>query len=201
MMLKIGVLALQGNVIEHVKAMQKASEACGIEAQVVQARDAQDLEGLDAIILPGGESTTLSLLLERAGMLGLLKEINAIFGTCAGLILMAKKANGKIEGQKGLELMDVEIDRNAYGSQLDSFESVLSCALLDDEKIMFIRAPKIKSIGAGVNVLAKLPDGGAAIIEQEKEGKYYLGAACHPEMSTCKIHEYFLQKAKEMKKG
>ncbi|MFH1306826.1 MAG: pyridoxal 5'-phosphate synthase glutaminase subunit PdxT [Candidatus Micrarchaeota archaeon] len=194
-MLKIGVLALQGNVVEHSNALAKASRETGINIEIRQVRKKEELEGLDGIILPGGESTTLSLLLEKGGMIEKLKEVRAVFGTCAGLILMAKNANGKVEGQKGINVMDIEVERNAYGSQLDSFESELNCELLNDEKIMFIRAPKIKKIGKNVKIIAKLAkSGGAVIVEERNGGKFYLGAACHPELSTSRVHEYFLKK-------
>lgn len=198
-MLQIGVLALQGDVAEHLEATRQAAQKGKLPVSLRTVRTAGELAGLHGLLLPGGESTTLSLLLQKNGMLEPMKEIPGLFGTCAGLILMAKEVEGKVEGQKGLEAMDVSVDRNAYGSQVDSFESVLEKAEgeLDfgKTKIPFIRAPKITRVGGGVRVLAKHPTTGEpVIVQQELPGKFYLGATCHPEMRTGKAHEYFLKK-------
>ena len=128
-------------------------------------------------------------------MFDTLKKIPNIFGTCAGLILMAKKVQGAVNQQIGLELMDIEVDRNAYGTQYDSFESKLNSEILDDETIMFIRAPKINKIDKNkVKILATLPETNEPVlIEQRTDKHFLLGATCHPEFNTTKIHEYFLK--------
>lgn len=200
-MLKIGVLAFQGDVIEHISALKKAGENLNISLEIIEVRTSSDLDGLNGIVLPGGESTTISMLLEREGMLSKMKKIPAIFGTCAGLILMAKEVGGSMEGQKFLELMDVEVERNAYGSQLDSFESRLECELTGDVKIIFIRAPKIKNIGKNVKIIGRIASNGEPVMVLQKEkNKFYLGATCHPELTTSKVHEYFLKETGKLKK-
>lgn len=200
-MLKIGVLAFQGDVIEHMLALKKAGESQNMHVEIIEVRNARDLEGLAGLIIPGGESTTMSMLLEREAMLEKMKKIPAIFGTCAGLILMAKEVGGAMEGQKSLELMDVSVERNAYGSQLDSFESKLECELVGDTKIIFIRAPKITKIGKNAKVIGRIASNGEPVIILQKEkDKFYLGATCHPELTTPKVHEYFLKEAQKLEK-
>ena len=193
--MKIGILAFHGNVSEHKKSLAEAAAKLKIKIEIVEVRRAEQLAGILGIVLPGGESTAHSLLLQKYELLGGVKKIPFIFGTCAGLILMAKKAQGLEKWQKTLELMDILISRNAYGSQLDSFMGELEGKILDKKGVLFIRAPKILEIGAGVKVLAKVKEtGDIAIIEQEKNGQYMLGATCHPEMTTCELAGYFLKK-------
>ena len=203
-MLSIGVLAFQGDVAEHLEAIRGASEKSRIEIKLRTVRTAEELAGVQGLLLPGGESTTLSLLLQKEKMLEPMRNIPGLFGTCAGLILMSKWTEGKVQGQVGLDVMDVGVSRNAYGAQIDSFESTLEPAseaadaldLTGRLKIPFIRAPRITKIdaSAGVRILAKLPSSGEPVIVQQKlSGKFYLGASCHPEMKTTKVHEYFLR--------
>lgn len=202
--MKIAILALQGNVVEHQKALVQAAKNLGVEIEIVMARQVEDLDSLDGIVLPGGESTTISLLLERFDMFEKLKKIPFIMGTCAGLILMSKEVEGLEAGQKTLGLMDLRVCRNAYGRQMDSFASELDSVVGENDrnldvakmgKIMFIRAPKIKSVGEKVIVLAKVSGKDEiAIVEQEKDEQYLLAMTCHPEMTTTKIAEYFLSK-------
>jgi len=201
-MIEIGVLALQGDVAEHLQAIRAASAKTKIPISLRTVRTAKELEGLHGLLLPGGESTTLSLLLQKEGMLEPMREIPGLFGTCAGFILMAKEVEGAVEAQHMLEVMDVKVDRNAYGSQVDSFESVLEMTGekfdLGKTRILFIRAPKIIKTGAAVTVLAKLPTTGEpVIIEERKPGRFFLGASCHPELRTSKAHEYFLKELME----
>ena len=119
---KIGVLAFHGDVIEHIEVTQRAAKNLHIDIEVVSVRTKESLQNLDALIIPGGESTTLHKLCEREGMWEKMKKIKNIFGTCAGAIMLAKVIHHKTLGQKTLELMDIEIDRNAYGRQAESFE-------------------------------------------------------------------------------
>ena len=198
-MLEIGVLALQGDVAEHLEAARQAGAKTKIPMRLRTVRTADELAGLHGLLLPGGESTTLSLLLQKNAMIEPMRKIPGLLGTCAGLILMAKEVEGKSAEQECLGVLDVRVDRNAYGSQVDSFESALEKAgegapdLTGKLRIPFIRAPKIVRVGEGVHVLARHPNTGEPVIVQQKQaGKFYLGAACHPEMRTSRMHEYFL---------
>jgi 5'-phosphate synthase pdxT subunit len=192
--MKIGILALQGDVVEHVSATKEAAKRLGIKCEVVEVRTRTDLVELTAIVLPGGESTTLQKLCEREGIFEELKKVPNIFGTCAGAILLAKKINNKESDQRTLELMDIEIDRNGYGRQNESFETTLNTKLGTINAI-FIRAPRIRSIGDNVSIIAeKNKDGEIFVCEQKTESSYYLAVCFHPELSTTKFHEYFLKK-------
>ncbi len=200
-MIKIGVLAFHGDVSEHIETTKRAAANLNLAEKitVVEVRTKTDLlNGLDALIIPGGESTVMHKLAERDGFFEEMKKIKNIFGTCAGAIMLAKTVYNKEEGQKTLELMDVEIDRNAYGAQLDSFEHELFVTLDKPEKIngIFIRAPKITKINAGVNVLATLKDAHETYVvgcEQRVGDNYYLALSFHPELElNTKFHEYFL---------
>jgi len=199
--MKIGILAYHGDVIEHFETTKKALKNLNLKAEVIFVRTKEDIQNLDAIIIPGGESTVLFKLSIREGIFEKIKSIKNIFGTCAGAIMLAKKIHHKTADQKTLELMDIEVDRNAYGRQTESFEEDI------DSKIgkihaVFIRAPRIINIGENVNVLAK---NGNEIIACEqgkpvyavgsrgKQGKYYLALCFHPELTTTKFHEYFIK--------
>lgn len=183
----VGVLALQGAVSEHVSSLKKAMGNLGIKGNVVEARCTKELEGLDALVLPGGESTTLSLLMEREGMFGEIRKLPKLFGTCAGAILLANDVRGAANGQKSLGVMDLGILRNGYGRQLESFEAPLETTL---GKItgVFIRAPVIERLGEGVEVLASCN----GKIVAARQGKF-LATTFHPELSGSTLfHEYFL---------
>ncbi|TAK59142.1 pyridoxal 5'-phosphate synthase glutaminase subunit PdxT [Patescibacteria group bacterium] len=191
--LTVGVLALHGDVREHVEAINEAVVNLKISVIVVLVRTAGDLETLDALIIPGGESTTLQKLCEREGMFQKMKKVKNIFGTCAGAILLAKEVLHASEGQKTLELVDIEVDRNAYGRQNESFEKVIKTEL-GSMNAVFIRAPKITRVGKGVKVLAR---NGAEIIacEERVGGRYYLATCFHPEYTSSTFHKYFLKEA------
>ena len=184
--MKIGVLALQGAVVEHIQMLS----ALGIEA--VPVRLPNELEGLDALIIPGGESTTVSKLLVDYGLLEpirrLAKKGFPIFGTCAGLVLLAKKVtNLKLEP---IGMMDIKVMRNAFGRQVDSFETDLKIPVLHDGNFhgIFIRAPIIEKVEPGVEVLCQLNGRPVAV----RQGKL-LGCAFHPELTDdLRIHKYFL---------
>lgn len=199
--MEIGVLAWQGGVQEHINAARSAADKAKIPISLRTVRTAGELAGLQGLLLPGGESTTLSLLLQKNNMLEPIRNIPGLFGTCAGLILMAKWVDGGVQGQQGLDVMDVGVSRNSYGAQIDSFETALHSAdpennLTGRLRIPFIRAPRITKVdeAAGVKVLATLPSSGEpAIVEQRLAGRFYIGAACHPEIKTTKVHEYFLR--------
>lgn len=193
--LKVGVLAFQGDVKEHIEAVENSARKLKLKAEVIPVRTRESLRSLDALIIPGGESTTLQKLCEREGMFEGMKRIRNIFGTCAGAILLANNISNTEEGQKTLSLMDIKIDRNAYGRQLESFEQRVKTRL-GVINAVFIRAPKIASMGKGVSILAA--SGGRVLAcEQNKSGKYYLASCFHPELTTTLFHEYFLRKAVE----
>lgn len=189
--LKIGVLAYQGDVIEHIYASRKALKNLRLKGIVIPVRTKSDLTGLSAIIIPGGESTVLHKLSGREGVFTQLKKIKNIFGTCAGAIMLAKKVYHKTADQKTLELMDIEIDRNAYGRQTDSFEKEIQTTL-GKINAVFIRAPKIISIGKNVTVLARNNE---EIVswQQKSKNNFYLAACFHPELTTTIFHEYFFR--------
>lgn len=184
----VGVLALQGAVSEHVSALEKAMGKLGIEGKVAEVRGRGDLAGIDALVLPGGESTTLSLLMEREGMRGEIRKIPKLFGTCAGAILLANDVRGEANGQKSIGLMDLGILRNGYGRQLESFEAPLETTLGKINGV-FIRAPVIERIGEGVEVLASCN----GKIVAARQGKC-IATTFHPELSGSTLfHEYFLK--------
>ncbi len=189
---KIGVLAFHGDVIEHIKAAKNASKNLHLNIEVVPVRTKEIIQTLDALIIPGGESTTLHKLCEREGMWEKMKQIKNIFGTCAGAIMLAKQVSHKTYDQKTLELMDIEIDRNAYGRQTESFEKDIKTSLGNIHTV-FIRAPRIISVKKEVNILAK-NDGEIIACEQKINNNYYLAACFHPELTSTIFHEYFIKK-------
>lgn len=191
-MIKIGVLALQGGVIEHYNATKQAIKNLGLDAEVFLVREKKEIIGLDGLIIPGGESTVLHKLCTRANIFEDIKKIKNIFGTCAGAIMLAKNAENKTNEQQTLELMDITIARNAYGRQTESFEKELN-TVLGKTKTIFIRAPKIKNVGVEVKILAK--DGEEIVAcEETKNDQYFLAACFHPELTTTIFHEYFLKR-------
>ncbi len=184
--MNVGVLALQGDVVPH----RAAFAAFGVDAREV--RRPAHLAGLTHLVLPGGESTTLHHLLElfdlREEILRLHRDHQlALFGTCAGAILLG---HGDGERPPRFELLDAEVHRNAYGRQVDSFTKPIYCDAVDQEvRCVFIRAPKFAAVGPGARVLAR--DGDNPILV---EGPGLLAATFHPELAgTSVIHQYFLR--------
>jgi 5'-phosphate synthase pdxT subunit len=175
--MRIGVLAVQGDFREHLDTLR----AIGVEG--VEVRLPADLDGVDALILPGGESTAIRRLIARWALrepiLALAREGAPIFGTCAGMIILANEIAGGEDSV--LPLLDVTVVRNAFGRQLDSFEGDLSVPLLGDGPVhgVFIRAPTIERVGPGVDVLARLEDGRVIAV---REGNV-LATAFHPELA------------------
>ncbi|WP_026679254.1 pyridoxal 5'-phosphate synthase glutaminase subunit PdxT [Fictibacillus gelatini] len=191
--MKIGVLGLQGAIREHVQAL----EACGVEAVVVKR--VEELNDIDGLVLPGGESTAMRRLIDKYGFLQPLKDFavaKPVFGTCAGLILMAKRIIGQDEGH--LELIDMTVERNAFGRQVDSFEASLSIDGIGEDFVsVFIRAPYIVEVGEGVDVLAR-HDGKIVAARQE----HFLCASFHPELTDdFRMHQYFVDMVKEKKQA
>lgn len=185
---KIGVLALQGDVREHRGAL----EALGAEA--VEVRCEADLAGVDALILPGGESTTMSMLLESSGLFdvvaGLLRDGMPAFGTCAGMILLASEVVDGRPDQRSFGVLDVRVRRNAFGRQVDSFEAAIDVAGVSGGPVdaVFIRAPFVESAGPSVEVLASV-DGHPVLVRQGP----VLASAFHPELSDdLRVHQLFL---------
>ena len=174
--MKIGVLALQGAFREHLDTLAEI----GVEG--VPVRLPRDLEGVAGLILPGGESTTMRRLIERWGLRAPILDLAAsgapLFGTCAGLILIAREIVGE---EPILPLMDVTVERNAFGRQLESFETDLAVPVLGDTPVhgVFIRAPVIERAGPGVDVLAKLDDGRIVAVRDRN----LIGTAFHPELA------------------
>jgi 5'-phosphate synthase pdxT subunit len=186
--MKIGVLALQGAFAEHIAILER------LKVDAVPVRLPHQLEGLDGLIIPGGESTTISKLMANYKLTdkisGLAKADFPIFGTCAGMIVLASEIthNGKV---KPTGIMAITVNRNAFGRQVDSFETELTIPALGTKPFVsiFIRAPYIESVGKGVEVLAKLNDG---TIVAARQGKL-LVCAFHPELTDdTRFHRYFL---------
>ena len=185
--MKIGVLAAQGDFAEHIITLKK------LDTEAVSVRLPADMQGVDGLIIPGGESTTISRLLAADRLMqeiaGMAAEGMPVFGTCAGMILMAREIIG--DGAASLDLMDIRVRRNAFGRQLDSFETELVIPALGDEPFpaVFIRAPRIEACHGGVEVLARLADG---TIVAARQGRL-LVAAFHPELTEdIRFHHYFL---------
>jgi 5'-phosphate synthase pdxT subunit len=185
--MKIGVLALQGDFVEHEHMLQRL----GVE--VVEVRLPKDLVGLDGLIMPGGESTTFAKLAARFGLVEPLREFihrgKPTWGTCAGLIFMAKDIG---RNQPTLACMDIKVKRNAFGRQIDSFTTNLDIPAIDDAPFpgVFIRAPLIEQVGPQVQALSHLDDGTIVAAQQDN----MLVTSFHPELTRdTRLHEYFLR--------
>ncbi|MBI3928591.1 MAG: pyridoxal 5'-phosphate synthase glutaminase subunit PdxT [Armatimonadetes bacterium] len=185
--MRIGVVALQGAVREHLDAFGR----CGVDS--CEIRSPEELATVDGAVLPGGESTTIGMLLERNRLHQALKERAVagmpLWGTCAGMILMACEVLDGLPGQRGLELLELRVRRNAFGRQVDSFETLLEVPLLGKEPFpaVFIRGPLAESAGTGVDVLARHE---GKIVAVRKDG--LLATAFHPELSDdTRFHRLF----------
>ncbi len=184
---RIGVLALQGDFAEHIAAFGR------LGAEAVPVRLPRDLHGVGGMVIPGGESTTIGKLMRDYGLTdglrGLIAAGMPVLGTCAGMITLAKRLSGT--DQETLAVMDIEVRRNAFGRQVDSFEADLDIPVLGPAPFhaVFIRAPVIERVGSGVEVLASLPDGTTVAA---REGDIVV-TAFHPELTPdLRFHEYFL---------
>ncbi len=191
--MKIGVLALQGAFVEHEKALRR------IGAETRQVRLPQQMEGLDGLIIPGGESTTIGKLAVQYGLIEPIRALamagKPLWGTCAGMIFMAKEVG---RAQPLLELMDIRVARNAFGRQVDSFETDLDIAAIHTAEnalpfhAIFIRAPLVEAVGAGIEVLASLPTGAIVAARQDN----LLVTSFHPELTQDdRFHRYFMSLA------
>jgi len=190
-MVKIGVLALQGAVREHIRSV----EECGAKGSAI--KKVEQLKEVDGLIIPGGESTAMRRLIDKYGFMDALKEFAAegkpMFGTCAGLILLAKNLVGH---EPHIGVMDITVERNSFGRQVDSFEADLAIKdVADSFPAVFIRAPHIVEAGAEVEILSKHNDR----IVAAREGQF-LGCSFHPELTDQHdITAYFVEMVKEAK--
>jgi len=191
--MKIGVLALQGDFAEHIAVLKR------LKVETSEVRLPEHLKGLDGLIIPGGESTTIGKLAVAYNLMEPLKlfgQRHAIWGTCAGAIFLSKDVS---RDQPLLGLMDIQVQRNAFGRQIDSFETDLDVPELkqatgtkEDYHAVFIRAPIIESVGADAKVLASVPDGRIVAAQQG----HLLATSFHPELTNdTRFHEYFLSLA------
>lgn len=187
--MKVGVLALQGAFVEHVRALQR------VGAVAFEVRTPDELSKADALVIPGGESTVMDKLLHSSG---LWEDLVAragrdlpVMGTCAGLILCANRVLGALEGQRNLGILDVTVRRNAYGRQIHSFEADLEAPVLGSGRFrgVFIRAPAIESYGDDVEVVARLGEKPVGVVQGR-----VLGLAFHPELTgDDRFHRYFVE--------
>jgi 5'-phosphate synthase pdxT subunit len=188
---RVGVLALQGDFREHLAVLRS------LGAEAVPVKRPVELESIDGLVIPGGESSVMDKLGRMFGLADPLKQAIAsglpVYGTCAGLIMLADTVLDGIEGQQTLGGFDLVVRRNAFGSQLDSFETDLDIPELGDPAVhaVFIRAPVVESVGERARALASLADGRVVAVEQGP----LLGTSFHPEMTgDTRFHEYFLRK-------
>jgi len=186
-MKKVGVLALQGGFVEHIAALRR------LDAEALPIRLPGELKGIGGLVIPGGESTTIGKLMAEYELVVALRRLIAgglpVLGTCAGMVLLAKKAAGT--DRELLGAMDIEVKRNAFGRQVDSFETALDVPALGKPLFpaVFIRAPRIERVGEGVEILASLPDG-TPVAAREKN---MVATAFHPELTAdLRFHDYFL---------
>lgn len=191
--MKVGVLALQGDVREHLAVLR------ALGADAIPVRRPAELAAVSGLVIPGGESSVMDKLARTFGLQQPLRERIAagmpVYGTCAGLIMLADTILDAIGGQQSLGGFDIDVRRNAFGSQLESFETDLDIPELGAPPVhaVFIRAPIVERVGEGVSVLAALPDGRVVAVEQGP----LLGTSFHPEMNgETRFHERFLDRVR-----
>jgi 5'-phosphate synthase pdxT subunit len=204
--LVIGVLALQGDLEENIKATTDALREINLKGNVIPVRYPNEISKVDGLIIPGGESTVMGLLLSIKNELldsitKVLQNRIPIMGTCAGMIVLAKKSYDKVIGNKKqllLGALDIEIERNSFGRQYDSFESTLEISGIgNDFKGIFIRAPTVISAGSRVQILSKF-DGKIVAVQQEN----IIGTSFHPELSgDNRMHRFFIELITKWKKA
>lgn len=197
MSLNVGILSIQGDVAENFVALQTAFEELKIDGQVTLVKTPDDILQLDALIIPGGESTTIGKLsVANDSMTALKQKIESgmpVLGICAGMILLSNKVNDRIVGQTDqplLNMLDVTLERNSFGRQRESFEADISMDSVGIPKFngVFIRAPSISSVGSDVTVLSRLGDRIVAV----RQGNI-IGTSFHPELTEdVALHRYFL---------
>lgn len=195
----IGVLALQGAFIEHIQMLRR------LGASAREVRKPEEMDGLDGLIIPGGESTSMALIAERWGLVEPLKawveKGKPTWGTCAGMILLSDRATGQKQGGQALiGGLDVTVNRNYFGRQIDSFEAELEVPALGDPPVhaVFIRAPAITQVGVHVEVLAKLERGEDEQVVVAVQAGSILATAFHPELTDdLRWHRHFLHMASQ----
>ena len=204
MTLKVGILAIQGDVQENVLSLVKAATELKIDAEISQVMTSNEISKLDGVVIPGGESTTIGQLSLVNGSLKTLKEkIDSgmpVLGICAGMIMLSNTANDRIVGttnQPLLNVLDIKLERNSFGRQKDSFESDISLESMSIPKYrgVFIRAPAISEVGNGVEILSKFNEKIVAV----KKGNV-IGTAFHPELTQdTSVQKYFLNLISSLK--
>ncbi|MDE1839908.1 MAG: pyridoxal 5'-phosphate synthase glutaminase subunit PdxT [Thaumarchaeota archaeon] len=200
--INVGILAVQGDVAENILATKMAIEELGMEGIVTEVKTPEQISDLDGLIIPGGESTVIGTLSLVNGSLKKIKEKIAsgmpVFGICAGMIILSKKAKDRVVGEMDqplLDFLDIKIERNAFGRQKDSFESEISIDKIGVSKFpgVFIRAPSIIEIGKDVEILSKFNEKIIAV----KQGNV-IGTAFHPELTgDISLHKYFVSLIKK----
>lgn len=191
---KVGVLALQGDFREHLAVLR------GLGADAVPVRRPAELDEIGGLVIPGGESSVMDKLSRTFGLAEPLRDAIAgglpVYGTCAGLIMLADRILDGIAGQQSLGGLDVSVRRNAFGSQVDSFETDLDIPAVGEEPMhaVFIRAPIVEEVGPAATALARVADGRVVAVEQGN----LIGTSFHPEITgDTRFHEYFLSKVRD----
>jgi 5'-phosphate synthase pdxT subunit len=195
--LTVGIVGIQGDLEEHTACVKHTLKDMDLAGDVKQIKYAKEIDSIDGLIIPGGESTVIGNILKYRQMLQQIKNrMNdglPVFGTCAGLIILAKKSYDKVVGKKDqskLGIMDITVERNSFGRQKESFETDLEFRTLGNKKFkgVFIRAPTIIEVGSDVQILSKL--NGLAVAVQEEN---MLGTTFHPEvLDDLRLHKYFI---------
>ncbi|HWR84432.1 MAG TPA: pyridoxal 5'-phosphate synthase glutaminase subunit PdxT [Rhodoglobus sp.] len=192
-LVRVGVLALQGDVREHLAVLR------GLGADAVPVKRERELDDVAGLVIPGGESTVMDKLSRSFGLADPVKARIAsgmpVYGTCAGLIMLADRVLDAADGQRSFGGLDVAVRRNAFGTQRDSFETDLSIPELGEPPVhaVFIRAPIVEEVGPDARALATVADGRVVAVEQEN----LLGTSFHPELTgETRFHEYFLAKVR-----
>ncbi|MFB0562241.1 MAG: pyridoxal 5'-phosphate synthase glutaminase subunit PdxT [Candidatus Lokiarchaeia archaeon] len=196
--IRVGVLAFQGAIEEHVSMIKLAFKSLSVEGEVLWVKKLEHLEEIQSLVIPGGESTVMGRLLETSGLLDAIKKFandgKPIFGTCSGMVLLAKEVYDRVVGKTGqptLKLMDIAVERNAFGRQGESFEKDLDIPLLGEKNFrgVFIRSPVVQSFGDKVKPLCRL-DGRIVAVQQQN----MLATSFHPELTNnLRFHEFFLK--------
>ena len=192
--MKIGVLALQGDVREHIQSLSD----CGVDALAVKTK--QEIEGISALVIPGGESTTISKLARSFDLFDVIKDRirNGMptYGSCAGMILLANKVEDAIDGQESFGGINMVVRRNAFGRQVDSFETDLKFKGITEPKVraVFIRAPWVESVGSEVEVLAEINDSFGVSRPVAVRQANLLATSFHPELTgDNRVHRFFVE--------
>ena len=197
--MRVGVLALQGDVSEHLFSLRRAMQELGITGTSLELREPEQLDTIDALLIPGGESSAISMQMKSSGLWDAVRSFAGsgapVMGTCAGCILLASEVESEGDPDKNdtLALMDITVKRNAFGRQRESFERGLAIKGFDEEfHAIFIRAPSITRTGPNVEILAEIP-GGIVMARQ----KNILALTFHPELvPDTRVHGYFLEMAR-----